>query len=137
MIGASKPCINAIASIFLLMIGLCGKPNDTLLTPNTVLTSSFSLTKRTALSVSLTSDCCAEAVTTKQSIKISSLGMPILTASSTIRLAISNLSSAVSGMPLSSKASPKMAAPYFLAIGKIFSRLSFLPFTELISGFPL
>ena len=64
-------------------------------------------------------------------------GMPNFFAVFIIFSAIATLSSAVSGMPLSSKVNPRMAQPYFFTIGKILSRDSFLALTEFIMGLPL
>ena len=123
MIGKSNPASIANAKNVLFNNGRFGNPKDTFDTPNTVWTPNSSF-------------CCADAVNVRQSMMIFSLPIPYSAALLTIFLAISNRSSAFSGIP-SSRVSPITTPPYFLAIGKIFSMTSSLPFTELINGFPL
>ena len=136
-IGISSPAPKASAKNAELIASLFGIPNDTLLTPRTVFTPSFSLTKVTALSVSVTILWLVETVSTRQSTIISSLEIPIFSASLIIFSATASLSAAVGGIPFSSSASATMPVPYFFAIGRIFFRLSFEPLTEFIIGLPL
>ena len=93
---------------------LLGNPNDIFDTPSIVLTPKFSLTNFIAFNVSIASSCCAETVSAKQSINISSFLIPSFKALSTILLAISSLPSAFGGIPFSSIVSPTIAAPDFL-----------------------
>ena len=136
MIGKSNPASIANAKNVLFNNGRFGNPKDTFDTPNTVWTPNSFFTILIARSVSFTSFCCADAVNVRQSMMIFSLPIPYSAALLTIFLAISNRSSAFSGIP-SSRVSPITTPPYFLAIGKIFSMTSSLPFTELINVFPL
>ena len=136
IIGKSSPADIAIAKNVLLSKGRFGNPKETLLTPKTVWTPNV-LTIETALTVSITSFCWAEAVKTRQSIIMSFLSMPYSFALLIIFLAISNLCSAFGGMPFSSKAKPMTTPPYFFTTGKTASMVSSFPLTELISGFPL
>lgn len=86
-------------------------------TPRTVFKPNSVLTLLTALSVSTTPSCSADAVSVRQSINTSSLGIPIEMALSNILFAISNLLSALLGIPFSSNVRPTTAAPYFLTKG--------------------
>ena len=136
MIGRSSPASIANAKNVRFNNGRFGRPKDTLDTPKTVCTPNSFFTILIARSVSLTSFCCADAVSVRQSMMIFSLPIPYSAALLTIFLAISKRSSAFKGIP-SSSVSPMTTPPYFLAIGKIFSITSSFPLTELISGFPL
>ena len=137
VIGASKPKPKAIDKKVVFNKFLLGSPKETLLVPNTIFTLYLFLIKGIALSVSITAFCSAEAVRTSGSISIFSSGIPYTFAVSIIFVAISNLFSEVAGIPSSSSVKATTKAPYFFAIGNILSILSFLPFTELIMGFPL
>ena len=66
----------------------------------------------------------------------SSLGMPWASAAFKIRSARSNRCCAVSGRPFSSMASPTTAAPYFFTMGRMASKISALPLTELTMARP-
>ena len=68
---------------------------------------------------------------------ISLLFIPYISALSTIFLAISNLPSAVLGIPFSSRVNPTTQDPYFLTKGKIDCRDFSFPFTELTIVLPL
>ena len=106
-------------------------------TPRTVFKPNSVLTLLTALSVSTTPSCSADAVSVRQSINTSSLGIPIEMALSNILFAISNLLSALLGIPFSSNVRPTTAAPYFLTKGNtVFNDFS-SPLTELTIGLPL
>ena len=117
--------------------GLFGIPKEIFDTPNIVLHPNFSFTIFMAFIVSIASLCWAETVRDKQSMNISLLFIPYISALSTIFLAISNLPSAVLGIPFSSKVNPTTQAPYFLTKGKTDCRDFSFPFTELTIVLPL
>ena len=106
-------------------------------TPSTVWRPSSSRTARRAARVSLACPCWAETVRVRQSIHTSSLGMPWARAASRMRRAMSTRSRALWGMPLSSRARPTTAAPYFFTMGRIFSCTAGSPLTEFTAALPL
>ena len=136
MMAASSPAVMAAVVKVALSSGLCGRPKDTLLTPRTVFTPSLFFTSEIAFTVSRTSACCAEAVSVRQSIRMSSFGMPYSCAVFTIFSAIRSRSSALEGMPVSSSVSPMTTAPYFATMGSTSAILLAFPLTELMMGLP-
>ena len=76
MMGASSPAPKAAARKVLLRSGRAGRPKDTLLTPSTVPSPKRLLTSLMAFKVSRTWSCWADAVSTRQSMRTSSLGIP-------------------------------------------------------------
>ena len=137
IIGKSSPSSRAIVRKVLVTRSRFGSPNEIFETPRQVLQPSSVFTLCKALSVCLQADCSAETVIVRQSINTSLLSMPIASALSTILFAISNLPSAVFGIPFSSSVRPTTQAPYFLTSGKTVLRLFSSPFTEFTIGLPL
>ena len=137
IIGKSSPCSIAMVRKVLLTSSRFGSPNEMFDTPRQVLQPSSVFTLCKASRVWRQAACSAETVRVRQSIYTSFLSMPTASALSTIRFAISNLPSAVFGIPFSSSASPTTDAPYFLTRGRTVARLCSSPFTEFRIGFPL
>jgi hypothetical protein len=107
-----------------------------LLTPSTVFRPSRSFTSLSAFRVSIARFCSALTVSVRQSM-IRSLGAILSSlAASSILDATARRPSPLSGIPLSSRASPMTAAPYFLTSGSILARLFSSPETELIRTLP-
>ena len=134
--AASKPASIAIEKKEEEISGRCGNPKEILLTPRTVESPSFCLTRRMARRVSAARFCSALTVSVRQSMMMSESGIPRRRAAFLMRLAMASRPSAVSGIPFLSSASPMTAAPYFLASGSIFLRLLASPETELINTLP-
>ena len=137
MIGSVRPLWSAIVRNVRVISSRFGRPNEIFETPSTVLSPSSVLTLWRALRVSITPSCSAEAVSVRQSMKTSSLGIPYSIARRSIFSAIAKRPSAVFGIPPLSSARPTTAAPYFFTRGSIASRDSSSPFTEFTIGFPL
>ena len=137
IIGRSRPFSSAIVRKMWFKSSRFGRPNDIFDTPSTVLTPNLSFTARTALSVSFTASCSADAVSVRQSIAISSFGIPISSQRFIIFSAMATRCSALGGMPSLSSVRPTTAAPYFFTSGRTFLRLSSSPFTEFTIGLPL
>ena len=137
IIAKSKPRSSAMAKNVWLTNPRLGNPNEILETPRTVFTPKRDFTISIAFKVSTTPFCSAEAVKVRQSMIMSSLGIPIAVALLTMRSAIAKRSSAFAGMPFSSKVNPTTAVPYFFTKGRILARLASSPFTELTIGLPL
>ena len=113
-----------------------GSPNEMLLTPSTVRTSYSLFMRRIASRVRTACSCCAPTVRVRQSTKMSCSGMPYFLAAEMILRAMRSLSSTVSGTPFLSTHSATIAAPYFAATGKMPSRESSSPLTELTIALP-
>ena len=137
IIAAESPFSIAIVKKVLLIIFLAGRPNDTFETPNDTCAPSMSFIILTVLNVSIPALLSALTVRARGSNTMSLLSIPKCSAVANIFFAISNRSSAFSGMPCSSSVRATITPPYFLAMGKTASMLSSLPFTEFIIAFPL
>ena len=84
----------------------------------------------------MTASVAAPTVIASGSITTSSGGMPKSPATLTIFVAISSRCCGVSGIPVSSFASPITAAPYLATSGRISSSRSSSPVTEFTSALP-
>ena len=105
-------------------------------TPSTVFSPSSFFTRSRASRVWEAASCSAETVRVRQSIYTSSLRMPQDSARSKMRRAMSTRAWAVLGMPFLSRVRPTTAAPYFFTRGRMASRTSSSPFTELTMALP-
>ena len=119
------------------MLSRFGRPKEIFETPKTVFTPRVLRTYDRACNVLFAFSAPVLTVIASVSIMRSFLSIPYSFAVFIIFSAILILPSALSGIPLSSSVRQTTTPPYFLASGKIFSMLSFLPFTEFISGLPL
>ena len=84
----------------------------------------------------MTASVSAPTVMASGSMITSSIGIPWSPAAETILRAISSRCCGVSGMPVSSLASPITAAPCFATSGRISSSRSSSPVTEFTSALP-
>ncbi len=99
-------------------------------------TPTSSRIRRIVSSVTLTASVSAPTVIASGSMTTSSGGMPWSPAALTILRVISSRCCGVSGMPVSSLASPITAAPCLATSGRISSRRSSSPVTEFTSALP-
>ena len=137
MITALSPAASAIDEKAPLITGLDGRPKETLDRPITVLPPSSARIRRMVSSVTRAARSSELIVMQRQSKRISFCPIPYFAASSRIFRATASRPSLVSGIPSSSRRSATTTPPYFFTSGKMASILSFFPFTELTSGFPL
>ena len=136
MIAALSPADSAIAKKTVFIFSRSGRPKDMFETPRLVLPPILQIAA-TVASVVFAADGSELTARARGSIIISLRLIPYFSASEYILSAISTRPSTVSGIPFSSSVSPMRTPPYLAAKGNIESRLSLLPFTEFISGFPL
>ena len=137
MMAQDRPSFMAMAKNMEFMISRCGSPKEMLDTPSMECAWSSSLIPRTVSSVVRAELLSVEMVMARPSMTISSFSIPQAAASSMMRRAMASLPSALSGMPFSSSGRATRTPPYLAASGRIRSRLSRFPLTELIMGLPL
>ena len=137
MIAHESPDCIAIVRNIAPTSSLAGRPKEIFDTPSIVLPPSSSLTLLKVSRVVTAEPVSEEIVIQRPSITISFLGIPYLSASSYICLAILILSSELSGIPSSSRTNDTSTPPYFATRGITSLMTSSLPFTELIIGLPL
>src|SRR5438067_913453 len=111
MIALVRPAAIAIGRNAALRTCRCGRPNDTFEAPRHMFTPSSSRIRLIVLSVVVTASVSAPTVIASGSITTSSAAMPWSPAASMILRAHSSRFSGVSGIPVSSLASPITAAP--------------------------
>ena len=136
MIALVRPWAEPMARNAAFSVWRSGRPKETLEAPRHMFTPSSSRIISIASSVMRTACGSAPTVIASGSSTTSSGGMPWSPQTETILRAISRRFSAVSGMPVSSFVRPITAAPCLATIGRITSRRSSSPVTELTRALP-
>ena len=136
MIALVRPAAIAIGRKAAFKAWRRGRPNETFDAPRHMFTPSSSRIRLIVSSVIVTASVSAPTVIASGSMITSSGPMPWSPAAETILRAISRRCWGVSGIPVSSLASPMTAAPWRATSGRISSRRSSSPVTELTSALP-